>query len=313
VIAYDALTRLGRQWKSEAEPLQSFLRSEASRLLEKISLIETPHWRRAEIGDRLARIGDPRRGVGLSENGLPDIVWCRIPSGTVTLEDDDGTLEDNAETFEVEFFEIARFPVTYRQYRAFVEAADGYRDGRWWRGLRHEAEPGVPHRTTNNCPADHVSWHDAVAFCRWLSARFWEQGQLASKNIIRLPAEWEWQQAATRGSAGREYPWGEWDERFANSSESQLARTTAVGMYPHAAWAGDAPLDMTGNVFEWCRNKYEKPKVTIADESKDARVLRGGSWYDRRREARCSYRDSDHPGVRCGSVGFRVVCSFTID
>jgi formylglycine-generating enzyme required for sulfatase activity len=307
VIAYDALTRLGRQWKSEAEPLQSFLRPEASRLWDEIANLETPHWRRAEIGDRLARIGDRRPGVGLTAKGLPDIVWCRIPAGTVTH-------QDQAGTFKVEAFDIARYPVTYCQYRAFLEATDGYQSERWWQGLQQEADPGIAHRTTDNCPADSVSWYDAVAFCRWLSAKLQEQGRIREDEVIRLPTEWEWQQAATGGDAGREYPWGVWDERCANTNESQLARTTAVGMYPHGSWAQDAPRDMAGNVFEWCLNKFDAPEFTSADESGDRRVLRGGSWGSHRHLARCSFRGFNLlPVNRGSSIGFRVLCSSPID
>ena len=306
MLAYTALARLGRKWESEPEPLHGFLRPEAARLLDEITRAETPHWRRAEIGDRLARIGDPRPGIGLTEDGLPEIAWCRIPAGRVTL-------EENAGTFDVDAFEIARYPVTYRQYRAFLEASDGYQVKRWWRGLKHEAEPGEQHRTTDNCPAEIVSWYDAVALCRWLTARLQATAYLDEHRVIRLPTEWEWQQAATGGDSSREYPWGEWDERYANTWESQLARTTAVGMYPQVAWARDAPLDLAGNVWEWCLNKREKPSITVADSTGDSRVLRGGSWFSYRPGACCAYRDDYPPDHRSSFGGFRVVCASPID
>ena len=75
----------------------------------------TPHEQRAIIGVRLALLGDPRPGVGLRADGLPDLVWCEVPGGEVTLEEDAGT-------FTVEPFRIAQYPVTYRQYRAFLDA-----------------------------------------------------------------------------------------------------------------------------------------------------------------------------------------------
>ena len=222
VPVHDALARLGIDRATLPEPARSFLRPEAERLLEELERPETSHYRRAEIGDRLDRIGDPRPGVGLRPDGLPDIVWCEIPAGTVTLEGVEGR-------FEVESFLIAKYPVTYRQYRAFLDDAAGYRDQRWWEGLQREAEPGEQYRPTGNCPAENVSWYDAMAYCRWLSARLGYE--------VRLPTEPEWQQAATGGNPGNEYPWGAWADGNANTSESRLSRTTAVGMYPGGASA----------------------------------------------------------------------------
>ena len=72
-----------------------------------------------------------------------------------------------------------------------------------------------------------MSWFDAVAFGRWLSARL--SGELPSGYAIRLPLEWEWQQAATGGDPSREYP-------AAYGSTTEVTR-------PIAAWGGSLPLD----------------------------------------------------------------------
>ena len=174
--------------------VQAFIRPEAERLLEEIDNPATSHQRRAIIGDRLADIGDPRPGVGLNSDGLPEFVWLPVPGGEITL-------EDNAGTFTVQPFAISKYPVTWAQYRSFLEAKDGYRKKRWWRGLaERQAQPGEQYRQQDNHPAENVSWYDAVAFCRWLSARLGYE--------VRLPTEWEWQQAATGGDPAREYPWG---------------------------------------------------------------------------------------------------------
>ena len=100
---------------------------------------------------------------------------------------------------------------------------------------------------------------------------------------MRLPDEWEWQQAATGGDDGNVFPWGaDWDAKQepyrANTFESRLGQATAVGMYPAGASPTDA-LDMAGTVWEWCLNKFEAPEVTRSGARDfDARVLRGGSW-----------------------------------
>ena len=44
-----------------------------------------------EIGIYLAELGDPRPGVGLRPDGLPDVAWCKVPGGKITLEGKAGT------------------------------------------------------------------------------------------------------------------------------------------------------------------------------------------------------------------------------
>jgi formylglycine-generating enzyme required for sulfatase activity len=223
--------------------VQAFIRPEAERLLEEIDNTATPHQRRASIGDRLADIGDPRPGVGLNSDGLPEFVWLPVPGGEITLEGDAGT-------FTVQPFAISKYPITWAQYCSFLESKDGYRQQRWWQGLAvRKAQPGEQYRQQDNYPAKKVSWYDAVAFCRWLSACLGYD--------IRLPTEWEWQQAATGDDSAREYPWGvDWDPAYANTWESHLGRTTAVGVYPQGASPVGA-LDMSGNVEEWCLNECD--------------------------------------------------------
>jgi formylglycine-generating enzyme required for sulfatase activity len=274
------------------EPLKSFVRKEGDRLLEELEDIETTHYRRAEIGDRLAQIGDTRIGVGIDGQGVPDIDWVRMPGGRIELEYRVGT-------FDVEPFFIARYPITYRQYRAFLEAADGYEDKRWWDDLERKKTWGEQYRSLDNCPAENVSWFDAMAFCRWLSARLGYQ--------VRLPKEWEWQQAATGGNPENSYPWGaDWDGRLANISESHLSRTTAVGMYPGGRTLQGAH-DMAGNVWEWCLNKYDDPNDN-AIGGKDWRVWRGGSWVGLQDFARAAFRYRIVPDYRYYFLGFRVCC-----
>ncbi len=278
------------------EPLRSFLAPEPLRLLAELCADDTPHHRREEIGLRLNQMGDPRRGVGVAADGLPDIVWVDIPAGEVTLE------SDQRETFAVHPFRIASYPVTWRQYRAFVAATDGYHDPRWWIGLKHYDQPGADRWAFANHPAINVSWYDATAFCRWLS----EKLGLTGPEVVRLPSECEWQCVAQAGVAAQEYPWlGEWNPLRANSYESGIGRTTAVGMYPLGSPAGWPVFDLAGNVWEWCADAYRAPDDTVprADVS---RVLRGGSWGSYPVGCRAAFRLVLAPDLRNGFIGFRV-------
>jgi formylglycine-generating enzyme required for sulfatase activity len=124
---------------------------------------------------------------------------------------------------------------------------------------------------------------------------------------LRLLTEWEWQWAATGRGQGFEYPWGATgDAAKANTSESGLARTTAVGVYP-AGSATCGALDLSGNVWEWCLNEFNQPD-NIGLSGQSARVVRGGAWFNVQVFARVACRGRDSPDFRYFNNGFRVGC-----
>ncbi len=287
--------------------------TEQEKLLREIDDPNTSHLRRLEIGDRLGEIGDPRPGVGVREDGTPDIAWLPVaPGGKITIKD---------ETFNVAPFCIAKYPITYAQYEAFVKAKDGYNNPEWWKGMPQGYQKQKLYNQrfgSLNNPRDTISWYQSVAFGRWLNARLkgWQfpaAGNPAGAPLIlgqnaqvRLPLEWEWQWAAQGGSQQREYPWGDWQKGYANTKEADLKRAIAAGLYPQGA-AECGALDMAGNLWEWCLNKYDKPKEIGVDASGDVRVLRGGLYHLPRVLASCVYRYSSLPGPDSDHVGFRVV------
>ncbi|MCC7446115.1 MAG: SUMF1/EgtB/PvdO family nonheme iron enzyme [Anaerolineae bacterium] len=256
---------------------------------------------RAEAGRKLAELGDPRTGVGLRDDSLPDIAWCEVPAGTFIYRD--------GERLSLPVFYIGMYPVTVTQFQAFVDAPDGFHNRKWWQGLaKREAEPGEPAFKYGNHPRANVNWYDAVAFCRWLSTRLAFQ--------IRLPTAQEWEKAA-RGTDGRVYPWGNaYITDYANVSGRQnglaepyqQGRTTAVGMYAQGVSPYGA-LDMSGNVWEWTLTEVEgdcPPNVA------GQRVVCGGSWRDDQHYAGMGFARSFEPGVRSDSIGFRVVSTAPI-
>jgi hypothetical protein len=240
------LNHLGLKAEDFPELERDFLGPlDRDRMLAEIDDPAMPHERRAIIGVRLALLGDPRSGVGLRADGLPDIAWCPVPGGEIVLKVEAappqsalgrllGRGSGAPPRFAVEPFYIAKHPVTYIQYRAFLDADDGFSNPQWWQGLWFQVnKPGKQFNRRDNHPAENLCWLEAVAFCRWLSARLGYE--------IRLPTEWEWQQAATGGKLERKYPWsGDWDSSCANTYESELSRSTAVGLYPQGASPGGA-------------------------------------------------------------------------
>jgi len=106
--------------------------------------------------------------VGLRPDGLPDIAWCYVPGGYITLED------KAKSTFTVPPFYIARYPITFVQFQAFLDDPDGFERDEWWAGLaeKHRKQSMNEQRFKfANHPRESVSWYQTVAFCRWLNAK----------------------------------------------------------------------------------------------------------------------------------------------
>jgi len=191
-------------------------------------------------------------------------------------------------------YEIGKYPVTNFEYRAFVQDT-GHEPPRHWEGDQYPPELG-------DHPAVNVTWHDAAAYCEWLSEK--------TGRPYRLPTEAEWEKAA-RGADGRQFPWGdEWDASKCNTAEGGPGTTTPVGQYSPD---GDSPYgvaDMAGNVWEWCADWFQAYQGNVfpdADYGETYRVLRGGSWDNLQDLARCAARHGNDPGPWDLSVGFQLV------
>ena len=207
-------------------------------------------------------------------------------------------------------FYLARYPVTNRQFQAFVEAT-GYRptDANAHRFLHHFRNGRCPPELADH-PVVFVSWTDARAYCRWAARR--------------LPSEAEWEKAA-RGPEGNKYPWGreEPTSELANFGQARAKSypiatgdggTAAVTAFPRSA----SPYGiegMAGNVFEWCEDVDDpgfylhgperNPRNTIQPGDAPC-VIRGGSWRYDLRSLRTYARASFPTTFRLDTVGFRV-------
>lgn len=209
-------------------------------------------------------------------------------------------------------FKISRYHITVRQFRAFWDAEDGYRQPDWWQGFDTQRRLQFKQeRSIGTYPVSEITWYEAYAFCRWLEARYEQRAQLPKDYSIRLPFEWEWEHAAYGGGDPTKYPWGNtWSEGSnpANILDSGLNRIIAVGMYPIAP-GHNAPLDMAGNVMEWCWNERRTLDISLPNPANEHnRVLRGSSWHCEKVRVDSSYReDSAAPSTDSKFVGFRVV------
>ncbi|MDB4664591.1 SUMF1/EgtB/PvdO family nonheme iron enzyme, partial [bacterium] len=158
-------------------------------------------------------------------------------------------------------------------------------------------------------PVEHVSWEDAVEFCKKLSSL---PGERSAGRVYRLPTEAEWEYACRAGtfsqySFGNEagslgdYAW------YKSNSGSQ---THPVGEKRANLWG---LYDMHGNVGEWCSDWYGVyPSSAVTDpagaSSSSARMNRGGSCRFTAEECRSAFREPNSPSVRFPFYGFRVAC-----
>ncbi|MFT4044922.1 MAG: formylglycine-generating enzyme family protein, partial [Gordonia sp. (in: high G+C Gram-positive bacteria)] len=258
---------------------------------------------RERAGRVLATWGDPR--------DLDELV--AVPGGTTTIGCAAQPNSVPVHTVEVAPFAIGRYPVTNGQYEIFV--ADTHRP---WRSPDH----GVPHR--RSAPATDLTWHDANAYCAWLTQRWRAAGRITPAQVVRLPTEIEWERAA-RGDLGavehNSYPWGaQWIDGAANSEEAGMNGTCTVGIFP----AGRSPFgvdDLAGQVWEWCSTLWgEDPAAPsfsypYTDDGREEygagpsvrRVLRGGCFSSGRAKAGNTYRGSLEPDGFWRGNGFRLV------
>ena len=213
-------------------------------------------------------------------------------------------------------YQLARYPVTVAQFACFADAEDVDEEA-WWEGMPPDQKYKAGIRESNwsiaNRPRETVTWYQAVAFCRWLDYHLKDAGLIAREDEIDLPPEQEWEVAARYAGNGRTdgriYPWGgaTITPDHANYDDTGLRETSAVGLFP----AGRQPVldlyDLSGNVWEWCRNKYDKPEETAVDDSDDTRTLRGGSWCDASRLRPRGVPQRPHPASPQLRCGFRVV------
>lgn len=147
-------------------------------------------------------------------------------------------------------FEIARTPITRRQFRAFL-LATGHQPSR--SGLANE-QWMMDAEQLLELPMTHVSYRDALAFCEWTGCR--------------LPTGDEWKRAFRSGSR-RLYPWGNaFDPTLCHCAEGNRgASPLPVGRFPTGK-SGSGCLDLVGNVWEW----------TSDFRSQGQRQILGGSF-----------------------------------
>jgi formylglycine-generating enzyme required for sulfatase activity len=248
-----------------------------------------------------------------------------------------------------ETFCLGMHEVTVAQFRRFVnetgfktaaesdgQGATGYNAD--LRGFEYNSDnyswrnPGYPQGDTH--PVVNVTWHEAQAFCAWLSKK---EGRL-----YRLPTEAEWEYACRAGTTAR-FISGETREDLkpiANVADRALAAkwdTSTVRKYgldpdviKFQAWddgfAFTAPVgsfkanslglyDMLGNVGEHCSDRYQSDYYAASPTvnpkgpkgAKGGHVVRGGTFLNGPSLTRATSRVECQDSYRNYVIGFRVL------
>ena len=244
-----------------------------------------------------------------------------IPGGPFLMGSDDPAVlkwEQPQHSVSLPDFRIGKYPVTNRQYAAFVKDKKDYPPPQGW--FNREPPPVLLDH-----PVTSVSWYDALAYCAWLSGE--------TKRLYTLPSEAEWEKAARSNDFSRsapqettevvttKYPWGpEWIEGRCNAAGNG---TTAVTAHPAGASAYGVE-DLLGNVQEWTRSLWGSqvtpPEFGYPYDPSDGRevtepsklpaqarlVHRGGSFKSTPDELRCTARGNSLPESKIAWRGFRV-------
>ena len=177
-----------------------------------------------------------------------------------------------------------------------------------WPVIQHDYQAVVGSNpscfTDIDCPVEHVSWDEAVEYCRKLTVKQRSEGILPFGWEWRLPTEAEWEYAARAGTTGARH--GEL-ETIAWHRGNSGGETHPVSQKAANAWG---LKDMIGNVLEWWSDWYgDDPSGSVTDPTGPSlgsdRVVRGGSWGNVARGARSANRFRCDPGNRFNDLGFR--------
>ena len=238
---------------------------------------------------------------------VPEMV--KIPNGHFSMGCLSGDrCDDNqksARCVSADSFEISKYEVTFEQYDRFVAATGHARpgDNGWGRGRR---------------PVIRVSWHDAVAYTKWLSA--------VTGDCYSLPTEAQWLYAAgvdsircgsrsesgSKRIAGNQTCTGD-SNRVGYNGPRKATKTAPVGSFE----VNPCGLhDMHGNVSEWvldcrserCNGVTENAKAPNSCDC-SRRVSRGGSWKSGLGLHRLVKPTGESKEEKSSEIGFRVVRS----
>lgn len=188
----------------------------------------------------------------------------------------------------------------------------------WWLPVkganwRKPEGPDTLIRDRMGHPVLHISWNDAVAFCKWAGKR--------------LPTEAEWEYACRAGLKNKKYSWGDKLKKGGHYMANTWQGTFPTRDTGKDGYAGTAPVtafpansyglyNMLGNAWEWTQDWWtirhsthfqENPKGPPSGRDK---VKKGGSYMCHKSYCyryRCAARSQNSADTTASNLGFRCV------
>jgi len=267
------------------------------------------------------------------------IEWVYIPGGIYEMGDTVGDGDSNekpAHKVMISDFYLSKTEVTVAQYRVFCYMTD-------------RPMPEVPRSWLNDSdhPMVYINWHDASVFCKWVGGRLpteseWEYAAKSTGKSEKWAGtsqeinlgEYAWyndnsdtmtHQVGTKkpnglglnDMSGNVYEWCA--DVFSSSYYSRSPMKNPTGPAPLSEANKIKYLAMEDSVSRWMK-KYpyssEMSKIfeTFSEASiiysrSQIHVMRGGSWFNKKEDIRCSSRSQSDADSSFSDVGFRVASS----
>jgi formylglycine-generating enzyme required for sulfatase activity len=225
-----------------------------------------------------------------------------LPAGQFTMGSAAGDGDEQPPvSVQLSSFSIDKYEVTRAQYDSCVRQGGctpaHYADGKCylWTNAGFKLVR-VPEKFQSPAlPVLCVTWEQARQYCRFKGKQ--------------LPTEAQWEYAALSGRGNAQYAWGDADPSAANCAQPSELQPRACGSGPPNPWG---LFDMTGNVWEWTNDRYQRDYYAMGDSIDPQgppagffRVIRGGGWYSTAPQLRNRNRHWFDPASAEASVGFR--------
>ncbi|MBI9076583.1 MAG: formylglycine-generating enzyme family protein [Desulfatibacillum sp.] len=222
-----------------------------------------------------------------------EFVW--IPGGSFFMGCADWTGdcdldEEPVHTVQLQGFWIAKTEVTQGQWKKIM----GFNPSHFNMGDSH--------------PVENVSWTNAKEFVRRLATtndmKYW----------FEMPSEAQWEYVCRNGGNKEIFAGAPNPPDVAWFMENSMDTT-----HPVATKAPNALgiYDMSGNVWEWCRDQYDvkaysshEPNDPVFRGEEPYHVIRGGAFNSNAFNVRCGVRNDSAPGDAYFDIGFRLVRTY---